>query len=137
MIILNAVQRQTGDKISLKDSILTINNIEFDLNNLSTDNTKKVYKLITPIFEDDKQTGETVDTIINIEVDKNHFFMFHSGNAKRFYDINCNGILELNELSILINDYNADSKTCKANRKLIYDKFVKTGTKKEWIAKGL
>lgn len=139
MIKIHAVKRQTGDKISLKDSILTINSIDFDLDNLDIDNTKKVYNQDVNTYDDDGNIVSTeTETIINIEVDKDHFFMFHSGNASRFYDIDSNGVIDLSELATLIDDYNANKKDCMANRKKIYDNYmaIEGHNKSTWMAKG-
>lgn len=129
MIKLQTSRAKTGDDFSLTNSILTINNIDYDLNNLNYlsegDTETRCYLQDDKKFDEDgNEISSTTHIIIRLIVDKTKAFMFYLGNAKRFYDIDCDGILNISELAILIDDYNANEETCRANRKKIRDTFL-------------
>ncbi len=139
MIKLQAITRDKADEVSITTQLITINSKKYVFASLTEDNTNPVYKTITPVIVDEIDTGETVEDIhILLCVPKNRKFMFHSGNLKRFFDIDSNNMIDISELKTAIDYINeVDDFKLKANLKSIRDGYLANHTREEWNAKGL
>jgi len=137
MIKLQAITRDNTDKVSMTNTSITINGKKYSFKTLSQDTTKPCYKTVTPVIVDEVDTGETIETIhILLCVPKNRKFMFHSGNLKRFFDVDSNNIIDVSELKTAIDYINEiDDVKLKANLKLIRDSYLTNHSKAEWNAK--
>ena len=139
MIKLQAITQDIGNTISMTDSSITIDNKKYYFNSLTQDSTKPCYKTVTPVIVDEVDTGETIETIhILLSIPKNRRFMFHSGNLKRFFDVDNNNIIDVPELKTAIDYINeVDDVKLKTSLKLIRDSYLTNHTRDEWNAKGL
>jgi hypothetical protein len=121
---------------NLLDNVLTIDTKQFDLSkteSITEDHESPVYRF-------------NEDIIIKLNIPKNRMFMFTNGNLFRFFDIDGNGILTVDELKVAL-DYilETDTVKLKADLKVIYDAFFDpkieqrmklTEIKKFWWDKG-
>jgi len=119
----------------LKNTI-TVDAKQFDLSKLESiteDQASPVYRL-------------NKDIIIKLNIHKERMFMYTNGNLYRFFDIDGNGILTVDELKIAL-DYilETDNVKLETSLKLIYNDFftprLKNGStlaevKTEWWDKG-
>jgi len=126
-----------ADEISLSGSNLTINS--------------KVYDLSKP--EPLKQIGETEEDLIFespenqrvylsgedikifLKIDVNRQFMFINGNDKRFYDKDCNNLIDLSELKVIVDHWNMTEPDRKIEHLQIKEDYLKTHTMEDWKAK--
>jgi hypothetical protein len=111
----------------LQKHTITVDGRIFDLSKIESiteDQESPVYRL-----------GE--DIIININIPKNRMFMFTNGNLLRFFDIDGNGIISVDELKVAL-DYilETDTEKVQAGLKIILDDYLKDHTKQEWWDKG-
>ena len=119
---------KTADEISLSGSNLTINGKVYDLSAV-----KALPKIggteEEPVYETCENqrvylSGE--DVVILLKVDFEIFsFMFVNYNLKRFYDINENDIIDLNELQLIIDHLNMDETARREARAVIYQAYIK------------
>lgn len=128
--MLNTNTIKTLDKLSLKNRIHTINDMDFDLNNLSEDSSLPCYKTVVKVMRDGEETGETIQVIhLEWNIPKNREFMCRMGNFKRFFN---------EDLSLLVTYVNnPDTEKVKTGLKRIRDKFLRTHTIEEWDKKGI
>jgi hypothetical protein len=133
------VTQNKADIVAMTTASITINGKKHVFANLTEDDTKPCYKTVTPVIVDEVDTGETIeDTHILLCVPKSRKFMFHSGNLKRFFDIDSNNIIDISELKTAINYINeVDDFKLKANLKSIRDNYLANHTRDEWNAKGI
>ena len=142
MIKIQSTITKTGDKLSITDKSITINDIEYLKDNLYTPKHEEG-EILPPIYLD----GEEI--IFNHKTDKTRrhiTFINHLGNDKRFLDKNMNGLVDWNELIDYVNFYNmTDAEQLKMLsdiKKSFIDKKVSEDltlveAEKEWIAKGV
>jgi hypothetical protein len=121
---------KTADLLSLSGSTLTINGTEYDLDNVQelpegeTHENQRVYK-----------QGE--DTIIFLHVDTELQFLAINHNLMRFFDIDENNLISMDELKIFVDHWNKPEAERKAERLAIMNEYLKTGTKEDWKKKGI
>jgi hypothetical protein len=126
MIKLQTQKSKTSGTRLLLNNILIINKVKYDFDNLDTDSSNPVYKDAEGNIQ------------ILLSVPENRFFMFHSGNLLRFFDIDSNGIIDLSELKTAIDYINeTDEEKLRENLKVIRDKYLETHTTMEWRQKGI
>jgi len=102
--------RENKDKLSLNGNILTQNGIDIDL---------------------------TETTELLLTVDKDHKFLFTNGNLLRFYDIDSNGEIDINELKLIVDHINNnDLAGIREELKSILDKYLEDNTMNDWYKKG-
>ena len=130
---------KTSDEISLSGSTLAINGTPYDTTNIQS--LKKIGGTEEdPIYESPENqrvylSGE--EKIIFLKVDINRQFMFINGNDKRFYDKDCNNLIDLSELKVIVDHWNMSESDRKIEHLQIKEYFLKTHTLEDWKAKGL
>lgn len=121
---------ETGDKLSIIDKSITIDDIEYQKDSLYV-KTGEEGEILPPIYLD----GENI--VFNHKIDKTRrhiTFVNHLGNDKRFLGINLNSLKDWSKLIIYVNYYNL---TDAEQLKMLGDiRKAFKGTQKEWVAKG-
>lgn len=119
-----------SDNIILSGSILKINGVDYNLDN------------VKPLPENESCENQRVylhfeDVIIFLKIDVELQFMFINNNLIRFYDINENDIIDINELKLIVDHWNMSEENRRKEHKTIMNDFLKTHSKEEWKNKGL
>lgn len=104
-----------ADEISLSGNNLIINGDNYDL-----DNVQELPENESPENQRVYLSGE--DTIIFLKIDVKRQFMFINGNDLKFYDVDCNGILDVNELKTIVDHWNMSEAERRTAHKLILNK---------------
>lgn len=129
-----------ADELNLAGNILTVNGTDYDLSTSqelpegeSCEN-QRVYL-----------QGE--ETIIFLKIDVEKSFMFtktkikgtnlYGSNLMRFYDVNDDGDISIDELAIIIEHWNMNEEERHATHKAIRDEFLKTWSVEDWLMKGI
>lgn len=124
---------KTADNINLSGSILTINGKSYDLNKLSEylTETEEI-----PFPENPPCYIKNNKKIINLKIDIDLQPMFINENDKRYYDKDCNNLIDLSEFSFIIDHWNKPESERRIERLAIKEEYLKTHTKEEWKNKG-
>lgn len=133
---------KTADKISLSGSILTINGTDYDLNNVKPLPEIGKDKNDNPVYESPENqrvylAGENITILLKIDVELQ--FMFMSYNLMRFYDINENNLIDLNELKLIVTHWNLPEEKRETERLKIMETYlaIEGNTKESWKLKGI
>lgn len=84
----------------------------------------------------DKDTKLTSDSIIILNVDTEHQFMFINGNLMRFYDINNDDDISLDKIKTIVEHWNMTKEERLEAHRAIYNKYLETHSLEEWRKKG-
>lgn len=99
---LHFQKTNTADKLSISKSILTQNGVETDLDNVTVFEQNEEGTLTQPdIYKD---ADDILHIIIRIDTDRQ--FMVINDNLMKFYDIDKNGDISIDEFARFIEYYN-------------------------------
>lgn len=141
MIKINSTITKIGDKLSITDNSITIDDIEYQKDNLYVPKYEEG-EVLPPIYLD----GENI--IFNHKIDKTRrhvTFICRLGNDKRFFDKDLNGLIDWTELMDYITFYNLSDEDQKALLSEIRESYLNSKiaegltlieAKKAWIDKG-
>lgn len=132
--------QKTADTIELNGSILTINGKDYDLDNalpLAEIGKTESGEPILESPENQRIYKQGDDTIIFLNVDVELQFLSINYNLMRFFDIDSNNVIDLDELAIFVDHWSKTESDRREIRNDIMERFLKTGTKEDWKKKGI
>lgn len=137
---------ETADKISLSGSIMTINGTDYDLGNVKPLPEIGKDKNDNPVYESPEKQRVYLENpednksiIIFLKHGVALQFIFINYNLMRFYDINENNIIDLNELKLIVDHWNLPEDKRELERLKIMDAYlaIEGNTKESWELKGI
>ncbi len=137
---------KTGDNLpTIKNSLLTINNAEYNIDSLTDDITKPCYIVKTQLYENDEilEGQFSEEKIINLEAPKTHTeFILKDGNLKRFYSIDLKNT-DVETIKKVVDIINKPVEALQVELKTIINKFKednkdmnKTLRNRKWLQLG-
>lgn len=131
---------KTADELGLNGSVLTINGEDYDLDNaapLAEIGQDDYGNPLLESCENQRVYKHGDDIIIFLHVDAKLQFLAINNNLMRFFDIDANNIITLDEMTIFVDHWNKPESDRVEIRNGIKEKFLESGTIEDWKKKGI
>lgn len=115
---IKRAMRETADTLSIDGSVLTINGVKYNLENIEPEESvleksdlsdEEKYETF-PDQENKRVMNRNGEISILLFYDKPRRFMFVNGNLLRFYDVDDSGDISIDELSRIVEYWNKTEK---------------------------